>query len=175
MQYHLTVTKEEKPMATLHLICGTISSGKTTYARRMMAQKPALLLSVDEVTLALGSILPPERHDDATVCVKKYLMQKAEESLVAGLDVIFDWGFWRAAERRAMEAHLQCAGIEHVWHYIDISEERWEMYIAGRNESVQRGDICAYYVDEGLKQKCAGLFEPPLREEIDVWYLPEDA
>ena len=161
-------------MATLHLICGIISSGKTTYARRMMAQKPALLLSVDEVTLALGDLLPPERHDDATICIKRHLMQKAEEALAAGLDVIFDWGFWHATERQAMEAYLQKAGIEHVWHYIDISDSRWAMYIAKRNQAVQRGETHAYYVDEGLKQKCTGLFQPPRREEIDVWYVPQE-
>lgn len=160
-------------MATLHLICGIISSGKTTYARRMMTKKPALLLSVDEVTLALSGILPPDRHDAATVCIKQYLLQKAEGALAAGLDVIFDWGFWSAAERQAMEAHLQSAGIDRVWHYIDISEQRWAVQIAKRNEAVQRGETSAYYVDEGLKRKCTDLFEPPAREEIDVWYVPK--
>lgn len=161
-------------MATLHLICGTISSGKTTYARRMMAQKPALLLSVDEITLAVAPVLPPENHDPATVLVKQYLLQKAQEILAAGLDVIFDWGFWKAADRREMEAALTDKGIDHVWHYIDVSEARWASQIAKRNEAVRRGETSAYYVDEGLKQKCIGLFEPPLREEIDVWYTPEE-
>lgn len=161
-------------MATLHLICGTIASGKTTYARRMMAQKPALLLSVDEVTLALGGILPPERHDDATARIKQHLMQKAQEALAAGLDVIFDWGFWGAAERQATEAYLQSAGTRHVWHYIDISDKRWAMHIAKRNRAVQRGESCAYYVDEGLKQKCTAMFQPPRREEMDVWYVPKE-
>jgi predicted kinase len=158
-------------MATLHLICGTISSGKTTYARRMMAKSPALLLSVDEITLAIAPVLPPENHDPATVCVKRYLMEKAKEALAAGLDVIFDWGFWKAADRAAMEAELKELGIEHVWHYIDISKERWESQIARRNEEVERGETSAYFVDEGLKQKCIGWFEPPRRDEIDVWYV----
>ena len=109
-------------MATLHLICGTISSGKTTYARRMMAEKPALLLSVDEVTLALSSVIPPENHDPATVLVKAWLMEKAEEAMASGLDVIFDWGFWKQADRAEMEAALVAKGIDHVWHYIDVSK-----------------------------------------------------
>ena len=149
-------------MATLHLICGTISSGKTTYARRMMSEKPALLLSVDEVTLALSSVIPSENHDLTTPLV------------AAGLDVIFDWGFWKKADRVEMEQTLTAEGIPHVWHYIDISTARWEKQIAQRNEAVQRGETSAYFVDEGLKEKCVSWFEPPCREEIDVWYTPEE-
>lgn len=161
-------------MATLHLICGTISSGKTTYARRMMAEKPALLLSVDEVTLALSSVIPPENHDPATVLVKAWLMEKAEEAMASGLDVIFDWGFWKQADRAEMEASLAAKGIDHVWHYIDVSKARWEAQIAKRNEAVVKGETSAYFVDEGLKEKCVSLFEPPCHEEIDVWYVPGD-
>ncbi|MBE5793732.1 MAG: ATP-binding protein [Clostridiales bacterium] len=161
-------------MATLHLICGTISSGKTTYARRMMDENPALLLSVDEVTLALSSVIPPENHDLTTPLVKQWLMTKAKEAMAAGLDVIFDWGFWKKDERAAFEQALTAEGIPHVWHYIDISTKRWEAQIAKRNEAVQRGETSAYYVDEGLKEKCVSLFEPPCRDEIDIWYTPEE-
>ncbi len=161
-------------MATLHLICGTISSGKTTYARRMMAQKPALLLSVDEVTLALSSVIPPENHDQTTPLVKELLMDKATEALAAGLDVIFDWGFWKKTDRVEMEKRLTEAGVDHLWHYIDISQKRWEAQIAKRNEAVERGETSAYYVDEGLKAKCISWFEAPGREEIDIWYTPEE-
>ena len=161
-------------MATLHLICGTISSGKTTYARRMMQQRPALLLSVDEVTLALSSVIPPENHDQTTPLVKKWLLEKAQEALAAGVDVIFDWGFWKKDERAEYERFLTAENIPHVWHYIDISTNRWEQQIAKRNEAVQRGETSAYYVDEGLKAKCVSWFEAPSREEIDVWYIPEE-
>ncbi|MBO5502815.1 MAG: ATP-binding protein, partial [Clostridia bacterium] len=122
-------------MATLHLICGTISSGKTTYARRMMQQQPALLLSVDEVTLALSSVIPPENHDQTTPLVKKWLLEKAQEALAAGVDVIFDWGFWKKDERAEYERFLTAENIPHVWHYIDISTNRWEQQIAKRNEA----------------------------------------
>lgn len=160
-------------MATLHLICGTISSGKTTYARHMMEKSPALLLSVDEVTLALSSVIPPENHDLTTPLVKQWLMDKAREALAAGLDVIFDWGFWKKDERAEYERLLSAENIPHVWHYIDISNERWEEQIAKRNAAVLQGETSAYFVDDGLKAKCVSWFEPPCREEIDVWYIPE--
>ena len=161
-------------MATLHLICGTISSRKTTYARRMMAKQPALLLSVDEVTLALSSVIPPENHDLTTPLVKELLLEKAMEAIAAGLDVIFDWGFWKKADRVEMKKRLTDAGIQQVWHYIDVSQKQWEAQIAKRNEAVQRGETSAYYVDEGLKEKCVSWFEAPDREEIDIWYTPEE-
>lgn len=161
-------------MATLHLICGTISSGKTTYARHMMEKSPALLLSVDEVTLALSSVIPPESHDLTTPLVKQWLMDKAREALAAGLDVIFDWGFWKKDERAEYEGLLSAENIPHVWHYIDISNERWEEQIAKRNAAVLQGETSAYFVDDGLKAKCVSWFEPPCREEIDVWYIPEN-
>lgn len=161
-------------MATLHLICGTIASGKTTYARKLMAEKPALLLSVDEVTLALEGLLPPEKHDATTLRVKQLLLAKARQALAAGLDVIFDWGFWQKEERAAMEATLRRDGIEHLWHYVDISQEQLAKQIQKRNEAVLKGETSAYYVDEGLWQKCLSLFEAPDAGEIHIRYTPTD-
>ncbi len=161
-------------MATMHLICGTISSGKTTYALQWMQKKPALLLSVDEVTLALAPVLPPDKHDTTTELVKQLLWTKAKEALAADLDVIFDWGFWKKADRTEMKQRLCAEGIQQVWHYIDVSGERWERRIAKRNAAVARKETSAYYVDDGLKAKCLGWFEAPSRDEIDIWYTPED-
>ncbi len=161
-------------MATLHLICGLIASGKTTYAQRLMAKNPALLLSVDEITLALDGILPPDRHDTATCRIKPLLLAKAYEALTAGLDVIFDWGFWQKEERSAMEAELRRRGTDHLWHYIDIPQERLAAQIAKRNEAVLRGECSAYFVDEGLMEKCISLFDAPTCEETDIRYIPPE-
>ena len=46
-------TGEGTIMAKVFLICGKICSGKSTYARKLMENRQAVLLSADEIMLAL--------------------------------------------------------------------------------------------------------------------------
>lgn len=81
-------------MAKVILICGKICSGKTTYAKNIMDKTNAVILSVDEITLALFGQHLGEKHDEITEKTEKYLLKKAVEIISIGVNVIFDWGFW---------------------------------------------------------------------------------
>ena len=45
-------------MAEVIMMCGRICSGKSTYAKRLSREKNAVILSVDEITLALFLRVP---------------------------------------------------------------------------------------------------------------------
>ena len=50
----------------------------------------------------------------------------------------------------------------------------WQENIAERNRRIEDGrDSQNYYLDEGLKNKLLSRWEPPVKEEIDVWYTPD--
>jgi len=153
-------------MAKAILICGMICSGKTTLARHLMEKSPAVLLSMDELMLA---VLPPQlgdMHDGISAKCREYLLARAVETVRAGVDVILDWGFWTRADRTRTTQYFRKYGIETVWHYAEVDDGELDARIARRNAMVERGETTAYYVDENLKNKCLERFEPFEKGEI---------
>lgn len=158
-------------MAEAVLICGRIASGKSWYARMLMKNRRMVLLSVDEITLdILGGDLGA-RHDEIASKIQTYLYGKSLEILRAGTDVILDWGFWTEDSRSEARMFYQAHGISCSMHYIDIPVQAWEENIEERNRAVLAGKVRAYLLDDGLRRKLEAAFEPPRRDEIDVWYV----
>ena len=59
-------------------------------------------------------------------------------------------------------------GIHCELHYLKISDELWQERIEKRNILIAEGKVSAYYVDNGLAEKFAGIFEEPDENEIDL-------
>ncbi len=156
-------------MAKVFLICGKICCGKSTYAERLRVENNAVLLSIDEIMLAVFGPYAGDKHDEYTERLRSYLLEKSVDIIGSGIDVILDWGFWTKRKRAEAREFYAARNIEYEFHYIDISEEVWKERIAQRNRSVLNGEISAYIVDSGLEAKFESLFEPPDEDEIDVW------
>ena len=152
-------------MAKVILLCGRICSGKTTLARKLRAESKAVLLSVDEVMLAIFGTDAGTRHDEYAARVRKLLYEKSVELVEAGADVILDWGFWRRSDRDWARRFYGERNIPWEFRYLDPDREVRERWIALRNEEVLRGDTDAYYVDEGLLNKMEAQFEEPGPDE----------
>lgn len=155
-------------MAKVILICGKLCSGKSWYCRSLLEKSPALLLSVDEITERIFDKDLGEDHDRVSAKIQAYLLDKAAETVSAGADVILDWGFWTRAGRQEAAGFLRERGIAYEWHYIDVSDDVWRENIARRNRAVLAGEDDSYFVDEGLLNKLAQLFQPPEPGEMDV-------
>lgn len=156
-------------MAEVIMTCGRLCSGKSTYAVRMRNEKRAVVLSIDEITLALFRNEAGDMLDEYVERTRAYLYEKSLEIIETGIDVVLDWGFWTAQERKFAREYYGSRGIRCSLHYLDISEEEWERRIAKRNEAVKAGECSAYFVDEGLAQKFRDIFEVPSADEIDVY------
>ena len=128
-----------------------------------------VLLSTDEITLALFDQHIGEKHDEIVERTQAYLMNKALEIISCGISVILDWGFWQKEDRDAARAFFSAHGVPCEFHYLNISDEIWQQRLAKRNAAILAHETSAYYVDEGLAKKFGGLLEPPDREEMDVW------
>lgn len=152
------------------LLCGKICSGKSTYAERIRRQENAVVLSCDELMLAIFDPLLGDRHDVISERVQQYLYKKSLDIIEAGANVLLDWGFWQKKRRDAARAFYGEKGIPCEFHYIDISDENWQKNIAERNKAVSEGRSDAYFIDDGLAAKFESLFEAPSPEEMDVWY-----
>ena len=157
-------------MAKVILICGKICSGKSTYAEQLRIQNNAVLLSTDEITLALFGQHCGDKHDDYVERTQNYLFNKSLELIEVGVNVILDWGFWLKEERDYAREFYNSRNIECEFHYIDISEETWKARLKKRNNAIIDGETNAYYIDDNLAEKFAAIFEVPNEDEIDVIY-----
>ena len=156
-------------MPKVILICGKICSGKSTYAKQLLLENKAVLLSVDEITLALFEQHIGDKHDEYVEKTQNYLFDKSVEIIETGINVILDWGFWMKEERAFAKEFYKDRNIECEFHYIDISDEIWELHLRKRNAAILAGETSAYYVDDNLAAKFGALFEKPDEDEIDVW------
>lgn len=151
------------------LMCGKICSGKSTYAEKLRKEIGAVVLSVDEIMLAMFGQNVGEMHDKYVERLEKLLFKKAADIAETGTNVILDLGLWTAAERKAAVRFYKDRGIKCELHYIDIGDSLWRERIDKRNNEILAGEVSAYYVDEGLAAKFGAIFEPPARGEADVW------
>lgn len=161
--------KGKVSMAKIILICGKICCGKSTYAEQLRMESEAVLLSVDEIMLALFGLYAGEKHDEYTEKTKKYLLEKSVQIVGTGTNVILDWGFWRKVDRASVKEFFSSKEIEYEFHYLDISDAEWKTRLDKRNHAVLAGELNAYIVDDNLAVKFNSLFQMPEKEEIDVW------
>ena len=155
-------------MAKVILICGKICSGKSTYAEQLRVQNNAVVLSTDEITLALFGQHCGDKHNDYVERTQNYLFNKSLELIEVGINVILDWSFWLKEERDYAREFYNSRNIDCEFHYIDISDETWKVRLKKRNSEVLAEEISAYYVDDNLATKFASIFEVPGEDEIDV-------
>lgn len=156
-------------MATVYLICGKLCCGKTTYAKQLQAAHKAVVLSIDEIMLAVFGLYAGEKHDEYAAGVRKYLLEKSLELVRSDVSVILDWGLWTKAGRAEAKAFFRSRNIACEMHYLDISDEVWHARIDQRNQSVMAGETTAYIVDSALAAKFKARFELPAKDEVDVW------
>ncbi len=156
--------------AVVHLICGTICSGKTFYAKRLAAAENAVILSCDELENDIFNKSLGEYYDVMSPRIKAFLLKKTVQLAQCGCHVILDWGFWSAEERKATDEFLKSAGLNVKWHYMSVSPKQRAENIRRRNKAVEDGLCDDYFVDSGLLAKSDRLFQPPEREEMDIWH-----
>ena len=150
------------------MTCGRICRGKSTYARKLREQYNAVILSVDEITLALFGGNAGEMHDEYVQKLEAYLFDKSVEMIGTGSNVVLDWGFWQKREREYARKFYKEHRIPCELHYLSVPDAEWNKRIEKRNKDITEGRISAYYVDNGLKAKFSVLFEPPEENEADV-------
>lgn len=156
-------------MVKVIMTCGRLCSGKSTYARKIADKTGAVILSIDELMIALFGHDAGDKHDYYAERVKKYLYGKSAELIGAGTNVVLDWGFWQRNDRDKAREFYGARDIPYEFHYINVSDEVWRQRIEKRNAEILAGRSDDYFVDEGLAEKFRSMFEAPDESEIDVF------
>jgi predicted kinase len=117
-------------MATLFLICGLPGAGKTTVARRIEAERPALRLTPDEW---MARIVGDGFDDRKRAAVEAVQWEIAMRALALGVDVVIDFGFWSRTERADFRARAEATGAKTRLIYLDVPREELLRRLAARN------------------------------------------
>ncbi len=151
-------------MAALHLMVGLPCSGKTTLARRLEHELPALRLTPDEWHVALfGQDADDPAHDHRHAVVEGLMWGVAEQALRLDTNVILDFGFWTRKEREVFRDRAARLGATFSIHYTGCPPEDLLLRLAARNAARPPG---AFAISEDALRAWIGEFEPPDTEEL---------
>ena len=153
-------------MPKVLIMCGKICSGKSTYAEKLKLENKAVILSVDELTLALFENQAGEKLDFYVEKLKEYFLKKLLDIVEAGADVILDWGFWTKNERDYAREFYDSRNISYQFYYMNVGIDEWKKRILKRNQEIKREQLEAYPIDKGLLSKVEKMFEEPDRKEL---------
>jgi predicted kinase len=124
--------------ARLILICGLPGSGKTTFAKELATEVPAVRLSPDEWKHALGIDFYDE---EMRVRIEDRLWRFAQELLTLGQSVILENGFWAREERDGLRIAGRALGAAVELHYLEASVELLWRRLERRNALGEPGTV----------------------------------
>ena len=110
-------------MAPIHLIVGFMGFVKTTQAKKLEKELPAVRFTHDEFMRSLyGRNLPEPEFRNAAQKVDDLIWSLAAQVVAAGVDVVLDYGFWSKEDRhQAYEKASRLPG-EVVFHQLNCNK-----------------------------------------------------
>ena len=114
------LTEPQRKQPTVHLMVGFMGFGKTTIAKKLASDLPAVCLTHDEFMVKLfGRNMPYATFHENYKKVDKMLWALAEKIVAAGTDVIMDYGFWSPKEREAAYEKAKKLTDNVIFHVIE--------------------------------------------------------
>ncbi|MEU9959501.1 ATP-binding protein [Streptomyces sp. NPDC050982] len=151
---------------SLILLCGLPGSGKTTLAKRLANEIPAVRLCPDERMADLGIDLFDEQTRDR---LERRFSQHADELLKLGQSVILEFGFWARSERDEKRLGARALGVLVELHYLAAPIDELCRRLDARNGSGERGTVP---ITREMLEEYAELFEAPTSAELDLFDEP---
>lgn len=149
-------------MATAHLIHGYLGAGKTTFAKRLELELPAVRFSHDEWMAHLfGDDPPVEQFAALRGRVWDVMAAVWMRCLGLGTDVVLDLGFWARAERDRVRDQVTAIGAECRLYALSCPEDQAWARIEARNRDLGGSLLITRNTFEILKNR----FEPLADDE----------
>ena len=155
-----------KEPAILYLLVGLPGSGKTTKARQLEVEAPALRLTLDEWMIPLFGRNDQAERDALEGC----LICIALRALQLHTNVILDFGFWSKDERSSLRWFARQIGAKSQVIYLPIDPETQRKRI--HNRFAETSDQTWPMSEEELT-KWRAFFDEPDEDELHGTILAE--
>ena len=154
-------------MPTAHLIHGYIGAGKTTFARRLERELPAIRFSHDEWMARLYGDDPPvdrfaEFHDRVSKLIETHWTRCVE----LGLDVVLDLGFWSRTQRSEIRATVLALGASARLYRLECSDDEAWRRVEQRNLYLDGSLYIVRHTFDTLKSRFEPLEDDDHRSEL---------
>jgi predicted kinase len=162
------VEAQDRRQPTLYLTCGLPGSGKTTLAKRLEQEVPALRLTADEWLHELDPDISTPEAETGPLRGRVEALQWpiALRALELGCHVVLDWGLWARAERDLYRTGAREIGARVVLCLLDPPiEELWNR-LARRNADRPAG---AFEIPKAALLRWSGRFQCPTADELALY------
>jgi predicted kinase len=152
-----------KPNATVHILCGFIGAGKTTFAKKLEERTGAVRITKDEWLIQIIGNDPTIHGFEAYDGRMCGLSRDVAFRLAAkGVDVIIDEGVWEKEQRDILRRLTEEAGAQAVVYYLDTPMDTIRERVARRtlNPGKESFKISGELLDFYLQ-----YWQPPSEDE----------
>jgi len=170
----ITSPRDESPTihgapAGVHLVCGPVGAGKSTYATRLAREQRAVRLTLDEWMARLFRSDRPESgivawYRERAARSVAQIWSVSREVLAAEVSVVLESGLLARAERASFYAEVEHAGYELSLHIIDAARDVRRARVLERNRL--QGATFSMVVPPEVFELASDLWEPPNEAEL---------
>lgn len=155
-------------MPTLYLTCGLPGSGKTTLAKRLERDAPALRLTGDEWMHELypGISTSEAETGPCRSRVERLQWQVALRALALGCNVVLDWGVWAKEERDLCRSGARDVGARVVLCLLDPPVDELWSRLSQRNADRPAG---AFDIPKAALLRWRDRFQRPSADELALY------
>jgi predicted kinase len=161
----------------IHLICGPIGAGKTTYAKSLSEKEGAILFSEDEWLSKLFVPDAPENLLEQPMQVvgewaaEKYQRCRSQIWLICqqllnnGISIVLDGAAANEIQRDAIRKKALGHNVGFQLHYVTAAEEKRRKRVFERN--IEQGETYSLEVTPAMYEHTESYFEAPIEKELD--------
>lgn len=147
----------------LVLMCGLPGAGKTTIARRLEHELPAIRLCPDEWMAQLGIDMFDEPFRER---LEIRFWSLTQSLLAQGANVILESGFWLRTDRDEKRLGARKLGARVELRYLEVSGDELLRRLEMRNTD---GDLNAVPIGRELLEHWTTFFEAPDVDELALF------
>jgi predicted kinase len=156
-------------MPTMHLICGPVGAGKTTYALRLIQEHSAIHFSIDDwmTTLFWSDAPKPPSLDWALErtrrCDRQILRMSAQLARI-GVDAVADLGFMKREHRESFRHDAAALGFQVQLHVVEADVGQRRQRVQKRNTHAR--EALSVEVPDDIFDWAETWYEPPAPDEL---------